>query len=74
MRKLMITALMIGVGTAIAMPAPAATAKTKRIQVAQPTFDQCYALALRRGINVSRGDRWIKEKFIADCMAGKIPF
>ncbi len=34
----------------------------------------CYDLALRRGHNVSRGDWYSREKFIADCLAGKIPF
>jgi hypothetical protein len=37
-------------------------------------YDACFELALRRGQNVSTGDLLSRNKFIHDCLAGKIPF
>ena len=74
MRKMMLGALIAAAATILSTPAWPATAKAKKVQVRQPTFEQCHSLALRRGITVTRSDRWIRDKFISDCMAGKIPF
>ena len=39
----------------------------------QASYNACFSLALRRGLNVSRGDRRNLDSFIYQCLAGKIP-
>ncbi len=40
--------------------------------VPSEAYNRCLQLALQRGITVSRGDDWIRDKFISDCLNGKI--
>jgi hypothetical protein len=52
-------------------PAPRSSIHTLSYEDA---YAACYELALRRGQNVSRGDDISRDKFMNDCLAGKIPF
>ncbi len=36
--------------------------------VPQEAFNRCYHLALQQGINVSRGDEHIMDRFISACL------
>jgi hypothetical protein len=42
--------------------------------VSQEAYNRCYQLALKRGLTVSKGDRYWREVFISQCLQGKIPF
>jgi hypothetical protein len=39
----------------------------------QESYNACFQLALRRGLNVSRGDFRNLSLFILQCLSGKIP-
>jgi hypothetical protein len=39
----------------------------------EASYNACFNLALRRGLNVSRGDRRNLDSFIYQCLAGRIP-
>jgi hypothetical protein len=42
--------------------------------VTQEAYNRCFQLALARGQNTSIADKWDLERFVAACLAGKIPF
>ena len=35
-------------------------------------YNACFELALQRGLNVSRGDRHNMNKFLYDCLSGRV--
>jgi Spy/CpxP family protein refolding chaperone len=75
MRKVMAVILAAAVVVTFSTAAAfAAWAKSKSSQTTQPrrSYEQCHSLALQRGLNVSRRDRWQLDEFILGCQRGKI--
>jgi hypothetical protein len=75
MRKTMIAMLAVGVVASLATPSFAQRTILRQDQlppVSPEAYNRCYQLALQRGVNVSIGDYWILERFISDCLNGKI--
>ena len=35
-------------------------------------YNACVDLALRRGVLLTKDDRWVLEKFVYDCVAGRV--
>lgn len=35
-------------------------------------YNACVDLALRRGVILTKDDRWVLEKFVYDCVAGRV--
>ena len=75
MRK--VIAVILAVAAVVAFSTAAAfaeRAKSRSSQVTQPrrSYEECHSLALQRGLNVSRRDRWQLDEFIAGCQRGKI--
>jgi hypothetical protein len=58
----------------VVVAATVATAALAQRHPPRPTYEQCYQLGLARGFIVSVGDWRNFEKFINECMAGRIPF
>jgi hypothetical protein len=43
------------------------------VPATQESYNACFQLALRRGLNVSVGDRYNLNYFIYQCLSGQIP-
>ncbi len=74
MRKAMIAILLAGIVVVFATASFAQRTLLRQYQgpVSQEAYNLCYRLARQRGITVSRGDEFILDKFISDCLNGKI--
>ena len=35
-------------------------------------YNSCVDLALRRGVLLTKDDRWVLDKFVYDCVAGRV--
>jgi len=35
-------------------------------------YNSCVDLALRRGVILTKDDRWVLDKFVYDCVAGRV--
>ena len=66
------TAIVLSALVVTAAVAPPVSAE--RPAQRRPTYEQCFQRGLARGFIVSVGDWRNLEKFIKECMAGKIPF
>ena len=42
------------------------------VRTSQANYNRCVDLALRSGQNLSRGDRHSFDKFVYDCVAGRV--
>jgi hypothetical protein len=36
-------------------------------------YNSCVDLALRRGVLLTKDDRWVLDRFVYQCVAGRIP-
>jgi len=70
MRKAMIAILLAGIVVVFATASFAQRTLLRQYQgpVPQEAFNRCYHLALQQGINVSRGDEHIMDRFISACL------
>ncbi len=82
MRQAMIVMLAVGAVTAFATPSFAAQRQQAQyfcypgwgcVPTTQQRHNECFSLALQRGLNVSRGDRHNLNQFLYQCIAGRIP-
>jgi hypothetical protein len=74
MRKAMIAVLVVGIVAGLSTASFAQRSVLRQYQgpVSQEAFNRCYHLALQRGINVSRGDQYIMDRFISACLNGRV--
>jgi hypothetical protein len=68
MKKITMALMTVAIVAAVATPAAAQRHRPR------PTYNECYQLGLARGFIVSVGDWRNFEKFIYECMAGRVPF
>jgi len=79
MRKaILATTLAVGAATALSTPSSAQTyshciAGYGCAPATQESYNACFQLALRRGLNVSVADRRNLDLFIYQCLIGRIP-
>lgn len=77
-----ITIVTLSAGALTMLAASSAPAQRSRFCVAgyacapssPARYNACFELALRRGLTVSRGDRRNLNRFIVQCLNGRIPF
>ena len=36
-------------------------------------YNSCVDLALRRGVLLTKDDRWVLDRFVYQCVAGRVP-
>jgi hypothetical protein len=74
MRKVIAVLFALTAVVAFSTPVFAERTKSKSSQAPQRqrSHEECHSLALQRGLNVSRYDRWQLDSFIAGCRSGKI--
>jgi len=81
MRKaILITILTVGAAAISSASSPAAAQYQQCIKgrgcvpASQPSYNDCFNLALARGESVAWGERRRLDWFIYQCLAGRIPF
>lgn len=82
MRKALLIA-MLAAGAAAMAPAGAAQAQSGQpnqfcmagwgcVPSSPARYNACFGLALQRGLTVSRGDEYNLNKFLYDCLSGRV--
>lgn len=81
-RLILMTILAAAAVTDVSIPSVAAARESAQpfcirgrgcVPATEASYNACFNLALRRGLNVSRGDRYNLDYFIYQCLAGTIP-
>ena len=81
MRQATKAMLAVGALTAVLLPGPAAGAQTQYfcfpgegcVVNTPQRHAACFSLAMQRGLNVSRGDTYNLNRFLFQCLSGRIP-
>lgn len=58
--------LALSQGTVVCRPGGTCLTTTAAI------YNSCVDLALRRGVILTKDDRWVLDKFVYDCVAGRV--
>jgi hypothetical protein len=80
-KAILITILTVGAAAAISSASSPAAAQYQQcikgrgcVPASQPSYNDCFNLALARGESVAWGERRRLDWFIYQCLAGRIPF